>query len=363
MNDDLAQELLAKTMGWSEKKLTEERKDLQLLSEYKYNEYQQFEPGMRFIESLARWLGQFEERSRDTAYKFVKGNIIYISTAELNHLIRMAYPDFIKHYLIGQAALEMKLESHLVRKISSSKEFKKLERQCLYLGLSDGARIDVLRRFARLKHEQTHTTYSIAEEKADDLLCKLRSDLQRMTGKTADDDKYRFVFLIDDFTASGISYLRRRGGKIKGKIAGFDRERRCGPLKEICDDNVRVCVVLYIATKKAKERINEAARASGIKIDKIITVTELDDSANMAEEDLEDFARLAKEKLDKDILTKHYKEGKHDKPHMGFDECGMALVLNHNCPNNSLPIIWHEPDDKEDIRALFPRFQRHLDVV
>lgn len=240
MNDYLAQALLAKTMGWSEKKLTEERKDLQLLSEYKYNEYQQFEPGMRFIESLARWLGQFEERSRDTAYKFVKGNIIYISTTELNHLIRMAYPDFIKRYLIKQAALELNLGDHLVRKIVSSKEFKKLERQCLYLGLSDGARIDVLRRFARLKHEQTHTTYSIAEEKASDLLCKLRSDLRQMTGKAADDDKYRFVFLVDDFTASGISYLRFGDEGSKGKIAGFDHERRRGPLKQICDDNVKV---------------------------------------------------------------------------------------------------------------------------
>ena len=228
-------------------------------------------------------------------------------------------------------------------------------------GGNNGARIDVLRRFARLTHEQTHTTYSIAEEKASDLLCKLRSDLRQMTGKAADDDKYRFVFLIDDFTASGISYLRFGDEGSKGKIAGFDHERRRGPLKQICDDNVKVCVVLYVATKKAKEHIMETARAASIGIDKIITVTELDDSVNMTEEDLGDCASCKREAGQGH--TDETLEGKHDKPHMGFDECGMALVLNHNCPNNSLPIIWHEPDDKENIRALFPRFQRHLDVV
>lgn len=358
MNDTLARELLAKTMDWNTEKLTQERKNLQLLAEYKYNEYQQFEPGMRFIESLAEWLGQFEEQSRELAYDFVKSKIIYVSAAELNHLIRMSYPDFIKRYLIDQIAPELNLKNHLVRKIIDDKRFDILKRQCLFLGLSDGARIDVLRRFAKLKHEQTYPTYSVTKEKADDLLCKLRHDLTQMTG-TASNGKYRFVFLIDDFTASGLSYLRYKDKEAKGKIASFYREKRCGPLKKICDDGVKVCVVLYIATKKAKEHIKTTALTAGIKIDEVITVTELDDSVSMTEEDLGDFVRLAKEKLDECILTKHYKEGKHDKPYMGFDECGLSIVLNHNCPNNSLPIIWHESEDEKNIKALFPRSPRH----
>lgn len=116
-------------------------------------------------------------------------------------------------------------------------------------------------------------------------------------------------------------------------------------------------MVLYIATKKAKEYIKKTASAADIKID-IITIAELDDSVCMTEGDLRDFTNIIKKHLDKSILTEHYKVGKHDKPHLGFDECGLPVVLSHNCPNNSLPIIWHESEFGKN-RALFPRSDRH----
>jgi hypothetical protein len=60
---------------------------------------------------------------------------------------------------------------------------------------------------------------------------------------------------------------------------------------------------------------------------------------------------------DKEIVDNHFRKGKHDKPYLGFDECGLPLVLYHNTPNNSLPILWQEGDRK--IRGLFPRVSRH----
>ena len=59
-----------------------------------------------------------------------------------------------------------------------------------------------------------------------------------------------------------------------------------------------------------------------------------------------------------DIVTSEYKNGKHDEPHLGFDECGLPLIMSHNCPNNSVPILWYENKDKS-IPALFPRIQRY----
>ncbi len=52
MRDLLAENLL-KIMSWSREEITKERPLLQALADYKYNEYQQFSPGIRFIESLA----------------------------------------------------------------------------------------------------------------------------------------------------------------------------------------------------------------------------------------------------------------------------------------------------------------------
>jgi hypothetical protein len=60
MRDELAEALLAKVMNWSDEEKARERPVLQDLARYKYDEYQQYAPGRRFIESLALWLRQFE---------------------------------------------------------------------------------------------------------------------------------------------------------------------------------------------------------------------------------------------------------------------------------------------------------------
>jgi len=74
MKDQLAEELLAKVMGWkSPQDFVEHGLPLQVIAAYKYDEYQQFSPGMRFIESLALWLGQFETMSNDVPRSSLSG--------------------------------------------------------------------------------------------------------------------------------------------------------------------------------------------------------------------------------------------------------------------------------------------------
>jgi hypothetical protein len=56
MRASLAERLLATVMEWSPEDIARERPLLDVLARLKYDEYQQFSPGMRFIESLAYWL-------------------------------------------------------------------------------------------------------------------------------------------------------------------------------------------------------------------------------------------------------------------------------------------------------------------
>ena len=56
------------------------------------------------------------------------------------------------------------------------------------------------------------------------------------------------------------------------------------------------------------------------------------------------------------ILTDSYRKGKHDEPYWGFNECSLLLVLSHNTPNNTMPVIW---EDTSKFRGLFPRISRH----
>lgn len=50
---ELAEALLAKIMSWTDQEKASERARLETFASYKYDEYQQFAPGRRFIESLA----------------------------------------------------------------------------------------------------------------------------------------------------------------------------------------------------------------------------------------------------------------------------------------------------------------------
>lgn len=83
MKDELAEKILAKTMNWTSETLSEELYHLQVMSSMKYDEYQQFSNGKQFIEILALWLRRFTEEERQTAYEFVKDNLIFISEWEM----------------------------------------------------------------------------------------------------------------------------------------------------------------------------------------------------------------------------------------------------------------------------------------
>jgi hypothetical protein len=60
MKEALAERLLATVMNWTPEDVANERPLLQAMAALKYDEYQQFAPGIRFVESLALWLRQFK---------------------------------------------------------------------------------------------------------------------------------------------------------------------------------------------------------------------------------------------------------------------------------------------------------------
>lgn len=75
MRNNLAEHLLGEVLKWSGEDLKEERPILASLAHLKYDEYHQYAPGMKFIESLACWLNQFSEiEERQEIYRFLKRN-------------------------------------------------------------------------------------------------------------------------------------------------------------------------------------------------------------------------------------------------------------------------------------------------
>jgi hypothetical protein len=367
MRDKLAERLLAKVMKWTRGDVSSERGDLQAVARYRYDEYQQFSPGMKFIESLALWLNQFEkDEDRKLAYEFAKKNLIFISSSEMTHLVSITYPDIIRPILMKKIAQTKTVPEWHLKDILSSTDFKRLQRQSLFLGLSDGSHTDIFRRRnTELSNEQILRTHEIADNRASSIIKDLKKDLEGIIGReaNADEAKVKMVFLLDDFSGSGISYLRKGAGSkaFEGKLAKFYEELTSGSeFAQLMDvSNLTVYLVLYIATYQAKDRLEKLGKELFDKIPFEVLVTHLLDNSHRLDCTSDpSILKLLNEHYDESIQTEHYIKGKHDKPYLGFDECGLPLILFHNTPNNSLPLLWFE--DQRKFRGLFPRVSRHV---
>ena len=351
----LADKLLAKIMEWTPEEIDRERPLLQAMSDLKWNEYQQFSPGTRFLESLIKWLQQFETlEDKKTGYRLVRDHLIFISSEQLAHLVDILFSEKVNPILIKKTASEMGVSVHLVTKILNDPLYTNNLRMSLFIGLSDGSRIDQFRRGASLNNEQVIATYTISDEKILDMLSNLQKEIPG--------SKFKTIFLIDDFTASGKTYCRPDGGGKLGKIFNsiFDPSEDYFPAVD--HNNLELHLLFYIATIDAVENIKQGIADWKSKNNKEFTCTvhcllPIDDAVKQKITSDSAMMTFMEKYFDSEVVDEHYKKGKHAQPFLGFNECGLPVVLNHNSPNNSVAILWLPADKK--YKGLFPRISRH----
>ncbi len=366
MRDALAERLLAAVTKWTPEDLAREGPDLQALAAFKYDEYQQYSPGMRFIESMALWLEQFTtEEDRRCAYEFVKTRLVFLSSAQMSHFVSIAFPDLIRPYLIERAAERAGIPSTSIARVINHGIYRLLLRQTLFFGLSDGSHIDLFRRSnSEISNEQTWATYDIPPDKAKEMRTKLGTDLHRILGKrpTRAETRFRVICLLDDFSASGQSYLRPAKdveNYYKGKIAKVHQSIDEGALRSLVDpSDMYFCVVLYVATEQALEKIGELAQElfeDNPDRFRVLVCQRLPDSIRLCRRTGDAFVDLLERYYDASIMDEHLEIGGDDVV-LGFAECGLPLVLSHNTPNNSVYLLWAE---SSKVRPLFKRVSRH----
>ncbi len=363
MNNELSQIILTKVMRWTQEEDLEYRQYLQTMASYKYDDYQQFSPGMRFIESLAQWLNRFESlEERKIAINFIKEKLVFISNRELNRIVYTLYTDYIKKILIQRIAKDTNQPEYKIAKITNSIEYKKLKRQCLFLGFSDGAKTEIFRRAnPELSHEQIYQSYELSSDRANKMQDELEKDLKKILNRKPyhDEAKFKIIFLMDDFTASGKSYIRENeDGSVDGKIKNIHGQLTSNSLNVIDKDNFELNILFYLCTEQAYHHISDLVKKIPkntpniypiYKFSKDIIITESDDIYSLCMND---------EYYDKDKLEDEHtkKGGKHVK--LGFGKCSLPVILNHNTPNNSLSILWSYIESQKFI-GLFPRVARH----
>lgn len=362
MRDELAEALLRRVMGWGDDDVVKERPILKALADYKYDAYERYEPGMRFIESLACWLAQFPEQSqRRKAFEFVREKLIFVSRSELQHLVGSVYPDFVRPALLSRTAEDLGIRPHLVARVKGEDAFRVRQRSCLFVGLSDGANTDILRRANPIiSNEQVVADYHGLGERSPELLKDLRADLATMGIADADEARFTTLVLLDDFSASGISYLREEDGKRKGKIAKI-ADQLAGSSDLLDSDNLDVRILLYVATDQAMTyldgRLGDLAQSipGSWSINRIQGLTDAQVIRKGGDPELDALIDLA---YVDEINTKHMKKGGADGRY-GFANCGLPVVLSHNTPNNSIAILWASGGRA---KALFPRVTRHKEA-
>ena len=372
MRRELAEKLLAQLLEWTDAEKALERAMLDAFATYKYDEYQQFAPGLRFLESLVLWLRQFDMLAdRRAAYAFVRERLIFISDAEMTHLVELAFPIYVRPTLIERAAGASGLNRIRIKQVLASDAYRKRLRQTLVLGLSDGARTDVFRRAnsREISNEQVWHAYDISDAKAVNLRDKLKQDLTALIGTepTAADTTFGTIVLLDDFTASGRSYIRRENdgswdGKIPRIIKMLQDENLLGMLVGVHD--VSVIVVIYVAAPQAIEHIERLLDELDFPQGNIEfqVVHRLSPDAKLdPERDAPIWAiALKDEYFDVSADDEHGAVGGASK-RFGFADCALPIVLSHNTPNNSIFLLWAE--DVHRVHGLFPRVSRHRKFV
>lgn len=360
MRSALAEKLLSRIMEWSSTEISRERPLMQALSNFKYNEYQQFSIGTKFIESLVKWLSQFSSlEERQIAYDFIKKRLIFISNDQMLHLVNLTFSDKIGPFLIKKTAKEININPFLVNKIIKDPVYFKVLRKSLFIGLSDGSRIDQLRRSSNLDNEQVIPTYEISHGKVEDMITNLN--------KSGAGNNYNTIFLIDDFTASGTSYFRVEKEGRKGKIyktlhsiftTGKD-------LYNLIDhsESIDINIIFYIATQESLVRLEEEIAKwkteTGFLFEfRIEVIQKIEDSIKIDPKSDKDFIDLSRKYISNTIVDEHWEKAKHKEYYLGYNECGLPLILVHNTPNNSLPLLWYI-SPTNDFTGLFPRITRH----
>ncbi|MCE9566515.1 MAG: hypothetical protein K8U57_31210 [Planctomycetes bacterium] len=367
MNQEFVLGKLADLMEWDNETARGEFAWLRLMSRMKYDGYPEFLAGMRFIESLTDWLQQFKPAHRVTAYKFVRENLVFVGTAEMRHLVELLYPETVQPRLLKRVADLRGIPQYQVwADPEATALYQKLLKKTLFIELSDGGRIDIFRRAnpGVIKNEQVVTAPQINATKWDDLLKKLR----KATGDV--NDRFAFVFLVDDFTASGTTLLRLEEDAWDGKLLRFWNDIKTAVIPKYFEDDWTLCVHHYLATElavKTVEERDEAARgelgADGWFRQKIEMSygMRIPAEVGITPQSHEDFAAIVQEYYDNSIESEHMRKGGND-ARFGFGGCGLPLILEHNTPNNAIALLWAETDGKEGqhpMRPLFRRRQRH----
>ena len=246
--------------------------------------------------------------------------------------------------------------------------FRRRLRKTLFVGMSDGSRIDVLRRVnaGRISQEQVVPMLNVDFEIWEDLAEKLEKHEGMQAG-----EKFDSVYLIDDFTASGTTFIRYVDNKWKGKLKKFNDIVR-GAADKLGNkfpiiENFDLHIHHYISSSQARsnlEKLMQDAEAWDKRTYGCWSVTEgllLPRNLPLSSASDVDMMNICKKYYDHQLyerLRVHCEENGQTTMAFGYADCALPIVLEHNTPNNSIPLLWADTGGAPGVHAMHSLFHR-----
>lgn len=353
----------------------EKIKELVFLNNFKFKTYELFNPGLSFFEHLYLWLKNFDIGERKTALELIF-SLLFFSQEELRILARQIFQEQIKRYLLNCIIKEKNLDYYNYKE--AYKYFEDYLDQSLFIALSDGAMIDYFRRVNELKNDQAVSYY------------KLHLDAQF---KLVFEKNIRFFFLIEDFVASGTTFIRdKKNVEFWLDDTNFlpNIHKKKPPNSPLLDGQLirflnywhhlidlnkenKIIFCPYLTTTFALKRIQSILKYYGelnyiqsYKRIEILSQMKIPDELRVIKSCSDSTLRNIKEDVALEIENLCIKYYKYIKKNItdsqklgkgiefGFANRGYAIVRYNNIPNNTISLLWYS----NGWNPLFPRRNR-----
>lgn len=360
--------IIAELLDWTEKEAEAGFKWIRLMSRFKFDAYSDFVAGARFTGSLIQWLRNLDQEDRRPAYEFMRSHLQYVSSVEMRRLVEAFYPRVIEPVLVHRAAKATGVNPYeIMANPQGSEDFNCLLQSTLIVGMSEGAHLDSLRRanMGILTHERMLPSVEMDKQKWKDVFA------DTFKNKFPEESAFSSIVLVDDFVGSGTTFFREDEKAVdgfKGKLVKLLRGLPDQDDDWRLADEVVIYVHHYIGSLDARDNLYRLKPAAeGLLQKKLGNKVSIEFSFGwlLPKEIKVDgtetvLKRLVEKYYSKDIETDHNTAGGGTSKDIkwGYKECGLTLVLEHNTPNNSLPLIWAYSDGAGGGRAMRPLFQR-----
>jgi len=323
----------------------EDAAQLHFLAQRKYDRYDLFSPGETFLSRLTYWLENFDAQDRQIAMTIVN-SLKFISQYEMKELAVATFEN-IRSFL-RKTVLGLPTSNWSVYLDSREKKVEHELSKSIFVACADDVLFDYLRRYAMQQVDVFEKDNFIEYYKIEE---SCRGDLP----------EYKRLFLIDQLSASGTTAIRKEDSEWKGKLPTFF---------EIWKDDLKNCDIYYcpfiqamVSREHLKEQLPLWQKELNVNFSiSVIPTCEVfvspclsSDGGATIDEDLSAAKLCRNEKyFSKFVDDRHIRRG--GPAYYGFGKAGLTLILQSNCPNNTIPLLWHSFNDWY---PLFPRVSHH----